>query len=282
MSIETQIDQIHEIVDERPTTEAERAACNELNTTMRGCSSISPTSHFCVLRSDHDGLHISTRGSFSTHLASWGTAAQWGISPAVAETLTPTEMPTEDATTAFIYGKLHEPVAVNISDFSGYTATESREQYNYARRQLLELADKYRQSEDDNAIARQVAEANLSTSDANTAHYRMLANEHQQDFKTFADALLEEAENRGWCADYERFAERVNDSLLHNEVPHRTKQYTVTNTYTVTVSYTVEMRDEDEAIEYVQNNISAPSFRCNTWDVIDTSDDSEWSAEATD
>jgi hypothetical protein len=109
-----------------------------------------------------------------------------------------------------------------------------------------------------------------------------LANEHQADFTTFAEMLLEEAENRGWCSDYERFATNVNAKLLHNEVPHRTRQYTVTNTYTVTVSYTVETRDEDYAIDYVQNNISAPAFRCNTWDVIDVSDDSQWSAEAAD
>lgn len=272
MSTETQIGEIIEIADARPTTDAERELLQSINGV---CTSHSPSGWYCVRGDSHEGLHMATSHFYTRHHSTWGTAEQWGTAPMT------TEMPTEDATTAFIYGKLHEPVAVNISDFSGYTATESREQYQYARRQLLDLADKYRQSEDDNAIALQVAQANLSTADANTAHYRRIADENQQDFTTFANMLLEEAISRGWCSDYEKFADQVNAVMKRNEVPFRTKEYTVTNTYTVTVSITVSARNEDDAIE-IASGYHTPRFSDDSgeWYVAGFSDDNAWEAEA--
>lgn len=81
------------------------------------------------------------------------------------------------------------------------------------------------------------------------------ARRYREDFNTVGAALLEEAENRGWCSDYEAFVERVQGSLSALELPERTSEYTVrwTETYTVTVSrsQTVEARSAEDAVEAV-------------------------------
>lgn len=69
--------------------------------------------------------------------------------------------------------------------------------------------------------------------------------------------LINEANNRGWCSDYDRIIEDVNSEVASGwELPARNAEYEVTWTesFTVTVhrSATITARDEDDAIEIAQ------------------------------
>ena len=72
------------------------------------------------------------------------------------------------------------------------------------------------------------------------------------DIDTIGSMLMEEAENRGWCSEYDDFVDNVNASLSVACLPAREKEYEVTwvETYTVTVprsaTYTAKSADEAE------------------------------------
>ena len=77
--------------------------------------------------------------------------------------------------------------------------------------------------------------------------------------------LIEEANNRGWCSDYDRIIENVNSEVASGwELPVRNAQYEVTWTesYTVTVyrSATFTASDEDDAIEIAHNEETADRY----------------------
>lgn len=82
------------------------------------------------------------------------------------------------------------------------------------------------------------------------------ANErHESDIEKIGEALIDEANSRGWCDEYDTFVNRLN-SDLHVELPHRASEYTVTYTYEVTVYQTVSARNSDEARDMVEDDIS--------------------------
>lgn len=90
---------------------------------------------------------------------------------------------------------------------------------------------------------------------ARTALVRDLTNERtmlsnvQEHLDNLGNALLEEAESRGWCSEYEEFAQKW-------DLPTRIKEYDVTMTVRVSA------RDEDEAQSLVSDevNLSAYSY----------------------
>ena len=58
---------------------------------------------------------------------------------------------------------------------------------------------------------------------------------------TIGAELMAEADNRGWCSEYDRFVERLNDTLPDEyQLPVRVSDRTVHLTYSVTIEVTVE------------------------------------------
>lgn len=84
--------------------------------------------------------------------------------------------------------------------------------------------------------------------------------------------LIEEANNRGWCSDYDRIIENVNSEVASGwELPKRNSEFTVTwtETFTVTVkrSGTYTASDEDAAMEIAQEEETADRYQLR--DAID-------------
>ena len=104
------------------------------------------------------------------------------------------------------------------------------------------------------------------------------------------DRLIQEAENRGWCDDFDRFVESVNNELPNRfMLPTRQHEYEVTWTEIVTVtvdrSVTVTATNPDDAIEYAReidegasNNEIIEAIRYGGWE---TNYDSEDNYEVT-
>jgi hypothetical protein len=73
--------------------------------------------------------------------------------------------------------------------------------------------------------------------------------EHTSHFERLKEAILEMADEKQWCEEYDAFAEEWG--LL-----------TRFKDYEVTVTLTVRAKNEDEALEYVKDNVSLDSY-CN-------------------
>lgn len=71
---------------------------------------------------------------------------------------------------------------------------------------------------------------------------------HQEDIATIGATLLEEAESRDWCGEFDTIVEQVN-SQLHRELPERRKSYTVRVTPSVLTIEIDAAANEDDAIE---------------------------------
>lgn len=96
--------------------------------------------------------------------------------------------------------------------------------------------------------------------------------------------FMNEADNRGWCAQADEFIDRVNDLLPGSyEMPTRMREYEVEWTDNVMVSVprsvTVRARNEEEAREMAQNEADSigtgdvvEAVRYGTWEVDEYSD----------
>lgn len=96
--------------------------------------------------------------------------------------------------------------------------------------------------------------------------------------------FMNEADNRGWCAQADEFIDRVNDLLPGSyEMPTRMREYEVEWTDNVMVSVprsvTVRARNEEEAREMAQNEADSidtgdvvDAVRYGTWEVDEYSD----------
>ena len=73
----------------------------------------------------------------------------------------------------------------------------------------------------------------------------------RDDFHHQANCLLDEAEHRGWCNEYEEFCDRVDEGLRFGEMPRREREYEVSWVATVIVQVpmtrTYTARDEESA-----------------------------------
>lgn len=87
--------------------------------------------------------------------------------------------------------------------------------------------------------------------------YQSNADAYSQDFYTVGEALMQEAERRGWCDEYDEFVESVQGNLSRLELPTRQQEYEVTVTGTAVVSWshtvTVTAKSEDDAISMVED-----------------------------
>ena len=79
----------------------------------------------------------------------------------------------------------------------------------------------------------------------------------QSDVDLFADMIREEAENRGWCDEYDTFVDHYNNKSKVAWIDPRTKDYEVDVTIDfvvrVTTSVMTEARNEDDARDNVLN-----------------------------
>lgn len=94
-------------------------------------------------------------------------------------------------------------------------------------------------------IGRELADRNRAEAGERSAAARADRSEenHQADVAKIGAALLEAAERRDWCSEYDDLVDAVNRQL-HCELPTRVAEYTVTYTVTVTIE---AARDESDA-----------------------------------
>lgn len=69
---------------------------------------------------------------------------------------------------------------------------------------------------------------------------------HKQDVRFISEALIAEAETRGWCSDYDKFIEKLNQRLVQ-KLEEREREYVVSATYLLKVSTTIKATDIDDA-----------------------------------
>jgi hypothetical protein len=86
---------------------------------------------------------------------------------------------------------------------------------------------------------------------------------YRSDADVITSAILQEAENRGWCDEYERVCDRINAELTYIEMPRRTRTFEVSIEYTVsdsgTYTMTVEADNEDDAVEQAREQFENES-----------------------
>ena len=69
---------------------------------------------------------------------------------------------------------------------------------------------------------------------------------HKQDVRFISEALIAEAETRGWCSEYDKFIEKLNQRLVQ-KLEEREREYVVSATYLLKVSTTIKATDIDDA-----------------------------------
>ena len=84
---------------------------------------------------------------------------------------------------------------------------------------------------------------------------------HRNDIKMIGEALIAEADSRGWCDDYDKFVSGLNSRLVVS-LEERSQDYEVTATFIVTVSTTISARDEDDANDQA-GDMDLGSFNCS-------------------
>lgn len=83
--------------------------------------------------------------------------------------------------------------------------------------------------------------------------YRSEISDLRNDAQHIAQSLLDEAEARDWCSEYDRFVGNVNASLRRVELIQREREYEIAATATVTFRYTVTAASEDQAYDIFDN-----------------------------
>lgn len=75
---------------------------------------------------------------------------------------------------------------------------------------------------------------------------------HEDDITFISEALLSEADARGWCSDYDTFVKALN-SKLNLPLTERCREFEVTATYTITLTKMIDASSEDDAREQFEN-----------------------------
>jgi len=77
---------------------------------------------------------------------------------------------------------------------------------------------------------------------------------HSNDIERIGTALLEEAERRGWCDDYDKFVEELNQ-YLSKELEVRTRDYDIEVEYNVTVRRTINGKSYEDARDELKESV---------------------------
>lgn len=85
------------------------------------------------------------------------------------------------------------------------------------------------------------------------AELGIVRNNYDADILTIGEALIEEAEDRGWCDEFDTFIDGL-EPKLHAEMPRRVRDYDVYVEITVRVPVTVSARNADHARERAEED----------------------------
>lgn len=115
---------------------------------------------------------------------------------------------------------------------------------------------------------------------ASTRHFDSWMKEqatHHANIEVISQHLLEEANARDWCADYDDFVERVNAHLVGVELTARTRLYVVTQIITIRRNMMVSAKDSDQAEEMAsdEGEFDPYEFATGDWEIDDTTSDYE-------
>lgn len=100
--------------------------------------------------------------------------------------------------------------------------------------------------------------------------YRQEARRHTEDINTIGERLIHEADQRGWCEQYDEVIEDLNKTL-HVDLPLRQREYEVSVSFTVHMNVTVTadspeaaQSDANDMIEYELNRLDyCTDFSCD-------------------
>lgn len=96
-----------------------------------------------------------------------------------------------------------------------------------------------------------------------------LCRKQSNDVDRIGELLIEEAESRDWCSDYDRWVNDTNSRLSVFELPTRAKDYDVALTYTVTIYATVNACDASSAVDEAYEAFDEPGevrYHSASWD----------------
>jgi hypothetical protein len=196
-----------------------------------------------------------------TSIAYWGDAYNVTVTELVVPDLA-TPAPTV-STSATIIAALERDVQrlQDIATANGVTIVELQERNDRQMERLnsytnnsygtvieeqqTQLVDQQRQLTD---MAAQVNKA-IAERDANRR-------KHEADITHIGEVMMQEADDRGWCNEYDTIVDRINRNLTV-ELPVRNKDYTVDIHYTVRFSVGVSARDADAAMDDARDLISS-------------------------
>lgn len=99
-------------------------------------------------------------------------------------------------------------------------------------------------------------------------HISNINQAHSKDIRLIGEALMEEANSRQWCAEYDEFVSNLNGRLRY-DLPVRESEKEVFITYTVKLKFTVDAPTDDDATAKAQE--MAEEFMDRT-DEIDSYD----------
>ena len=90
----------------------------------------------------------------------------------------------------------------------------------------------------------------------NLYDFQRLKNDYYKDIELLGQMLLEEAETRQWCEEYDTFIDRFNEKSKVATIEPRSNDYEVEVTYEITIRVTNSVitaaRNEDEAMDNVR------------------------------
>lgn len=78
---------------------------------------------------------------------------------------------------------------------------------------------------------------------------------HEADIEQISETLIEEANRREWCGEYDEIVDRLNDHL-HIQLQDREQEVTVVMDVVVRVTRTIMAKSEDIAAELFQNDVN--------------------------
>lgn len=93
---------------------------------------------------------------------------------------------------------------------------------------------------------------------------------HYADIKLIGDALIAEANDRGWCSVYDSFVDDLNKQLTIS-LPSREREFFVTQTYRLTRTRTIFATTTEDAGSRAEIAFHVSDLESNDWEVTDFS-----------
>jgi hypothetical protein len=114
----------------------------------------------------------------------------------------------------------------------------------------------------------------IADTDRMRLQFERAVSNHQHDLQTIGDRLIEESDDRGWCDEFDRIINDVNESL-YGELPTRYQDFELTVDVVIpsSVKVTISARNEEEARNIVMEDpgahINAEEFYIDDYEVVD-------------